>query len=63
MTENFPDTVIIGSSALYPLAKGAIQMLIIIIITIIFINEKNKNTHFVIFENMSNYQLSVEKTA
>ena len=33
--DDFPDTVIIGSSALYPLAKGAIQMLntIIIIIT------------------------------
>ena len=26
--DNFPDTVMIGSSALYPLAKGAIQMLI-----------------------------------
>ena len=31
MTDDFPDTVIIGSNALYPLAKGAIQMLIIII--------------------------------
>ena len=32
-SDDFPDTVIIGSSALYPLAKGAIQILIIIITT------------------------------
>ena len=31
-SDDIPDTVIIGTSALYPLAKGAIQMLIIIII-------------------------------
>ena len=30
--DDFPDTVIIGSSALYPLAKGAIQMLILLFI-------------------------------
>ena len=29
--DDFPDTVIIGSSALYPLAKGAIQMLILFV--------------------------------
>ena len=28
--DDFLDTVIIGSSALYPLAKGAIQMLILL---------------------------------
>ena len=33
--DNFPDTVIVGSRALYPLAKGAIQMIIIIIIIIL----------------------------
>ena len=35
--DDFPGTVIIGSSALYPPAKGAVQMLIIIIIIIIYI--------------------------
>ena len=30
--DDFPDTVIIGSSALYPLAKGAIQMLILLLL-------------------------------
>ena len=29
--DDFPDTVIIGSSALYPLAKGATQMLILLL--------------------------------
>ena len=28
----FPDTVIIGGSALYPLAKGAIQMLLLLLL-------------------------------
>ena len=32
MSDDFRDTVIIGSSTLYPLAKGAIQMLILLFI-------------------------------
>ena len=33
--DDFPDTVIIGSSALYPLAKGAIQMLILLLLLLL----------------------------
>ena len=33
--DEFPDTVIIGSSALYPLAKGAIQMLILLLLLLL----------------------------
>ena len=45
--DDFLDTVIIGSSALYPLAKGAIQMLIIIII---ISTHKYRNFNSVILE-------------
>ena len=38
--DDFPDTVIIGSSALYPLAKGAIQMLILFIIILFKLTSK-----------------------
>ena len=33
--DNFPDTVIIGSSAVYPLAKDAIQMLIVVLLLLL----------------------------
>ena len=42
--DDFPDAAITGSSALYPLAKGAIQMLLLLLLFInILLATKKKN--------------------